>query len=245
MIPKTIHLCWFSGDTYPVEIKICLESWERILPDYKVKVWTAADARAIGIPYINEALEERRWAFASDVVRFYALWSEGGVYMDSDILLFRRFDEILPKDGECVTFNECVAAGETDFGLQAAFLIADKGNEFCRRMLDYYSARHYRMADGSFDNTISPITMRETAKELGYRQGLDTLQEMPGLTVYPTRMFAPRKRYHIEKDTVGQHRVYGSWRKRKLSRRIEKSLEHYSNVVKYHIRKKFRRLARK
>lgn len=25
MIPKIIHLCWFSNDPFPVEIKVCLE----------------------------------------------------------------------------------------------------------------------------------------------------------------------------------------------------------------------------
>ena len=36
MIPKLIHLCWFSNDPYPVEIKVCLDTWKRFLPDYEV-----------------------------------------------------------------------------------------------------------------------------------------------------------------------------------------------------------------
>ena len=32
MIPKIIHLCWFSNDPFPVEIKVCLDTWKRILP---------------------------------------------------------------------------------------------------------------------------------------------------------------------------------------------------------------------
>lgn len=37
MIPKIIHLCWFSNDPFPVEIKVCLDTWKRILPDFQVK----------------------------------------------------------------------------------------------------------------------------------------------------------------------------------------------------------------
>ena len=55
MIPKVIHLCWFSDDPFPVEIKICLASWKRILPDYTVRRWTYADAMAIGCDFIAEA----------------------------------------------------------------------------------------------------------------------------------------------------------------------------------------------
>lgn len=99
MVPKIIHLCWFSDDPYPVEIKICLKSWERVLPDYKVRVWNYADAQSIGCRFIDEALAAKKWAFAADVVRFYAIYKEGGVYMDSDILVERRFDSFIPEKG--------------------------------------------------------------------------------------------------------------------------------------------------
>lgn len=56
MIPKIIHLCWFSEESFPVEIKICLASWKRILPDYTIRLWTYADALAIGCDYVSEAL---------------------------------------------------------------------------------------------------------------------------------------------------------------------------------------------
>lgn len=72
MIPKLIHLCWFSNDPYPVEIKVCLDSWKRVIPDYEIKLWGYKEAKAIGCQFIDEALEEKRWAFAADAVRFYA-----------------------------------------------------------------------------------------------------------------------------------------------------------------------------
>lgn len=40
-------------------IKICLASWKRVLPDYKVHVWTYEDAKAIGCKYIDQALSVR------------------------------------------------------------------------------------------------------------------------------------------------------------------------------------------
>lgn len=237
MVPKIIHICWFSDDPYPVEIKICMDSWRRVLPDYKIKVWRMADARAIGIPYIDEALDARRWAFAADAVRYYALWTEGGVYMDSDIFLYRRFDDFLPKEGGCVTFHECIYPGHTDFGLQAAFVIADKGNEYCRRLFEYYRDRHYIKEDGTQDNYISPLVMKDIAAPLGYVSE-DRRQDLPGLTVYPTHFLAPRKRYVVDGQTIGQHRVYGSWRKRKLNRRIEIKLKHYYLTVRYALLKR-------
>ena len=165
MTPKLIHLCWFSNDPYPVEIKVCLDTWKRLMPDYVVKIWDYAAAKSIGCAFIDEALEARKWAFAADVVRFYAVYKEGGIYMDSDIYLHRRFDEIRPEEG-FATFNE---KDKEEFGLQAAFFMGTAGNAFCQKMFEYYQNRHFKNPDGSFNDTISPYTMSAVAKSLGCR----------------------------------------------------------------------------
>lgn len=235
MLPKVIHLCWFGESKFPVEIKMCLNSWKRVLPDYEVKLWAMKDARAIPIPFLQQALDARAWAFAADVVRFYAVWKEGGVYMDSDIFLRKRFDNFIPEKGEFVTFNEKIHADETDFGLQAAFFMAAPGNEFCRSVLDYYRSSQFINPNGTANKYISPKVMRDKALLLGYRQA-DEKQVLEGLTVYPTRYLRPANTYRDDADAFGEHRIYGSWRKRKLGRRIELRLKHWMTAVCYYLR---------
>lgn len=77
-IPKIIHLCWFSGEKYPKQIKDCIDSWGKYLPEYTIRLWDRKSAESLNIPYINEALKARKWAFAADVVRVYALYTWGG-----------------------------------------------------------------------------------------------------------------------------------------------------------------------
>lgn len=231
MIPKIIHLCWFSNDPYPVEIKVCLDSWKRILPDFTIKLWKYEDAKALGIKYVDQALGKHKWAFAADVVRFYAVYTEGGVYMDSDILIYRRFDELMTD--KMVTFNECFNR-EGLLGLQAAFFMGEAGNEFCKRMVDYYKHHDFILPDGSMDLTVSPMVMRECALPYGY-QNEDTEQHLATMTVYPTRFLTPTKSHRRHSDAIGMHRVYHSWKKRKLGRRIELKLKHAFNVVKYYL----------
>lgn len=229
MIPKIIHLCWFSNDPYPVEIKVCLDSWKRVLPDFNIKLWKYEDAKALGIKYVDQALEQRKWAFAADVVRFYAVYNEGGVYMDSDIFIYRRFDEFM--NDKMVTFNECFNR-EGQLGLQAAFFIGEAGNEFCKKMVEYYSNRDFVLAEGTLDLTVSPMVMRKCALQFGY-QNDDVEQHLGALTVYPTRFLTPTKSHDRHPDAIGMHRVYHSWRKRKFGRRIELKIKHAYNVVKY------------
>ena len=95
MIPKTIHYCWFSGDEKPDLVKRCIESWHKHLPNYNIKCWDGKSFDFDSVDYVREAMGIKAYAHASDYVRLYALYTEGGIYLDSDVEVFRSFDELL------------------------------------------------------------------------------------------------------------------------------------------------------
>ena len=96
MIPKVIHYCWLSNDPYPDKIRKCMDTWKKVLPDYQIKLWNTENFDMSKAPaYVREAFEQRKWAFASDYIRMYALYTEGGVYLDSDVKVLKSFDEFL------------------------------------------------------------------------------------------------------------------------------------------------------
>lgn len=238
MIPKTIHLCWFSDDPFPAEIKRCLASWRRCMPGYTIRRWTMADARAIGCPYIDRALELHRWAFAADAVRFYAVWKEGGIYMDSDIMLYRNFESLLPESG-CATFHDFVGK------LQAAFFMGEKGNAFCREMYEHYNDPALILPDGTLDETVSHEVMADIAEGYGYKSE-DSLQRLDGLTIYPTTLLppSPHTRKHDPagryRDAIGLHLIYDSWRQHRRSRgrMFELWLKHIASAAKWYLLRK-------
>ena len=196
-----------------------------------------SDARALHIDFIDEALDHRKWAFAADVVRFYAVYTEGGVYMDSDILLYRGFDHLVPQHG-FATFNESIAGEGSAFCLQAAFFMGEKGNDFCRQMVNYYRDRHFVKADGSLDETISPVIMARLAEGYGITNTATT-QRLGAITVYPTHYVAPRKRYAKTAETFARHLVNHSWKKRKLGRKVEIFIKHQYHVLKFKLTKRY------
>ena len=230
MIPKIIHLCWFSNDPYPVEIKVCLDSWKRMVPDYQIKVWGYQEAKSIGCNFIDEALDARQWAFAADAVRFYAVLTDGGVYMDSDIFLYKRFDDFMQNEVFTTFMTE---EGATKTGLQAAFFMAPASDNFCCQVWKYYQNHHFRNADGSFNKTISPIIMEQIAKGVQFDMNNRDTQLLDGLHVYPTAYLLPRKKYPRTEKTFAEHRIYGSWRKRKFSRMIDLKITHVFHVIRY------------
>lgn len=229
MIPKIIHLCWFSNDPFPVEIKVCLDTWKRLLPDYKVRRWTYQDAKAIGCRFIDEALEAKKWAFAADAVRFYALYSEGGIYMDSDIFILKRFDYLIPEHG-FVTFQE-----NKTTQLQAAFLIGEKGNSFCKEVFEYYKSTPFLNSDGTYNSVISPVTMYDAACKRGYLPEDREQHLADNVIIYPAHYVTPRHKYFTTPETFAEHRIYGSWRKRKFGRKVELYIKHILATMKYTI----------
>ena len=95
MIPKIIHYTWLSGDPYPAKIKSCIDSWSRILPDYELKLWDMESIKNIDSVFLKEALAAHKWAYAADFVRLYAIYNEGGIYLDTDVKVFKSFDPLL------------------------------------------------------------------------------------------------------------------------------------------------------
>ena len=43
------------------------------------------------VAFVKEACNLKKWAFACDYIRAYALYHEGGIYLDSDVRVIRPF----------------------------------------------------------------------------------------------------------------------------------------------------------
>ncbi len=184
-IPKIIHLVWLGENGFSPLEKKCIQSWHDILPDYKIRRWTTDMALSLKIPYVQEAIAMKKWAFAADVVRAYALYTEGGVYMDADVFLKRRFDTILTHS--FVGFNECAPylfdakLCDDQFrrrvdvnsipwqSVEISFMASEKGNEFLSMVLDDYKGRQFIEEDGSLtmNSIIGPTIYAIVAEKLG------------------------------------------------------------------------------
>lgn len=69
MIPKIIHYCWFEGNPRPAMVRICIDSWRKVLPDYEIKEWNESNFDMHSSPWIEKAYEAKKWAFVADYVR--------------------------------------------------------------------------------------------------------------------------------------------------------------------------------
>ena len=63
------------------QLLTCINSWKEIMPDYEIICWDTKKFDIESIPFVNEACSVKKWAFASDYIRLYALYTEGGIYL--------------------------------------------------------------------------------------------------------------------------------------------------------------------
>lgn len=147
MIPKIIHFCWLSDDPYPQEIQRCLDSWKEILPDYEIWKWDRKRFDINAIPWTKEAFEAKKYAFAADYIRLYAVYHYGGIYLDSDVIMYKSFNPLLRLP--------YFVGQDHEGGFEPAIFGAEKGCPWIKSILSHYDNRHFILPDGEFD--INPL----------------------------------------------------------------------------------------
>lgn len=210
MIPKKIHYCWFSGETYPTKIATCIESWKKVLPDYELILWDRAKAESIDIPWIKDALAKKKWAFAADAVRLYALKNEGGIYLDSDVEVLRPFDNLL---GRKYFFGYENGSKR----IEGAVLGAEKDDPAITAALQYYCNQKFEYSEFTVNEMVLPNILAESFASL-------PVTEVP--EIFPESYFSPKSFMDgiIRKtpETYCIHHFQNNWRPESIRKGIER-----------------------
>lgn len=222
MIPKIIHYVWLGGNPLPPKMQECVDSWRRIMPDYEIVLWDDKRIKEIDNQFMREAGAEGKWAFVSDVVRLYAIAKYGGIYFDTDVLVYKSFNPLLSNKAFIGRENSMHLIEQMTVNyLTTCCFGAEKGNKFIRRCLEYYSNRHFITSDNQslppelrLDLRLNSEVFTILATQIGYNPSVlhNELENCGGdLTVYPSRYFDP---VGVSSETFSVHLALGTWRER-------------------------------
>jgi len=222
MIPKIIHYTWFSEQEFPETIKKCIDSWKKHLPDYKFVLWNMESIKDLNVDFVKEALSVKKWAFASDYVRMYAIYKYGGIYLDTDVFLHKSLNSILENDffiGREISWHIC--GHDTVNWLTSHCFGAIENHPYLAKCMEYYENTHYILTNNKnlpielqYNPHILPYIQAIIAKQFGYlwnvsQNYMQYLNAPIHITIYPSNYFDGKS---SEKECFCTHLALGSWR---------------------------------
>lgn len=207
MIPLKIHYCWFGKGEMPELAVKCIESWHKFMPDYEYKLWNEETFDVSVVPYTKEAYEARKFAFVTDYVRLWALYNEGGIYLDTDVEILKPLDDLLHLSA--FTGYEGSKTQPPVTGLMAS----EPHGEWVKEQLEAYQDAHFIKEDGSFDMTTNTVRISSIMCSNGFVQD-GKYSVYKDLHVFPTDYFCPRQtsgEFLLSENTYCDHHFMGSW----------------------------------
>lgn len=184
MIPKVIHYCWFGGNPLPPLAVKCIDSWKKFLPDYEIKEWNELNFDLDAWPFAKQALENRKFAFISDVCRLYVLKEFGGIYMDTDVEALKPLDNFL--------HHGAFSGFENDDYVPTGIMASEKGGAWVTELLHYYDNKPFINEKNEMETTSNTSIITEMMLKKGFVMN-NKFQEIDGyVAFYPNDYFCPK-----------------------------------------------------
>jgi len=153
LIPKVIHKIIIVDDgdipDMPEGMKKALETWYRMNPGYKVKMYSGKDCEA----YIREHYDEavltayrtlKPYSYKCDLMRHLILYHEGGWYTDARMVCVEPID-VLNRVGK--EFYVCIDKPQQQFCMCTGFIGSVPKHPISKKMIDIISwnikQKHY------------------------------------------------------------------------------------------------------
>ncbi|MBQ4494028.1 MAG: glycosyl transferase [Elusimicrobiaceae bacterium] len=224
MIPKIIHYCWIGNKPLPALAKKCIKSWQRVMPDYEINRWDETNYNFKKNKFMAQAYAQKKWGFVPDYARLDIIYNYGGIYLDTDVEVLKRFDEFLTYPAFCGFESEHFVALGLGFG-------SCKGNKVIKELMKPYENLDFTLEDfivkqASLYTAInvgkwqkegcvpSPLLQTQNLIKICGLKQQDKRQSLQGLEVFPTKYFCPRNQFNIPVKTPVAYSVHwynASW----------------------------------
>lgn len=230
MIPKIIHYCWINDNKschLPKVVQECINSWKEFLPDYEIKEWNINNFDINKNSYIREAYKEKKYAFVSDYIRLYVLYTYGGIYLDTDVKVLKSFNDLLK--------NKAFMGFESVDRIATCIIGSEKKNRIIAEMLNLYDNKHFIDKNGKLNLTPNTVLVKPILKKYGIKYN-NILQKKEIITIYPIEYFCPLNgmtgEINITSNSYAIHLFNASWLSQKEKARLKLYKSYYSILNK-------------
>lgn len=213
MIPKIIHYVWIGDNEKPLITLNCIKSWKQFFPGYEFKEWNVDNWPLESNAFAFESYKKHKYAFASDVIRLDVLIKYGGIYLDTDVLVHRSFDDLLS--------NSLFLGMMYNNAISTAVIGVEPRNPVIKKIRGLYDDVSYMdMFSGKFDATNNGTFTRffiDNYPEFELANKKQRLND--GTIIFPKEYFE----YPSLKKSVNysEHLFMKSWSFQKVSHNVK------------------------
>ena len=202
-IPKNIIYVWVGDKPKPQKVLDCIKTWKEQMPETEWNYIEIND-NTFDISenkYCQGAYNVKKWAFVSDYLRLKALYEYGGIYMDTDVVVYKSLDEFLKYD--FFTGFEQLHYPVT------ATMGCIKDNELVKEMLDVYDNKEFVMHNNWWEYETNTVIMSNIIGKYFDRDRME-YQEKDNMAIYPRETFCSWEGDKPD-NVYTQHLMFGSW----------------------------------
>jgi len=206
-IPKIIHYCWLGGGKKAPVVERCIAGWKQNLTDYKIIEWNESNLDLDAHPHLRVTYDAKQYAYASDYVRLMVLKRYGGIYLDADVVVKKRFDSLLDANFVIGFMYDC-ALGTAVMGSLPGFSLLDD-------LMKIYSERQGEcfINNGAITNYF--LDHVDGFQLTGCYQRLNN-----GVVIYPRKYFEFPT--YSRRMGYSQHLAINSWKKDRSEQSVVK-----------------------
>lgn len=192
-------------------VEKCMKSWKKFCPDWEIKCWDETNLNLDINTYCRQAYDAKKYAFASDVLRFDILKKHGGVYLDVDVELLKPLDNLLDQ-----TAFAGFEMGDTLFVAPGLIFASEKNGAVVSDICEIYEKDSFLNKDNSFNcETVCVKVTNLLVDKYGLKTE-NTKQELKEITIYPTEYFCPlnastKECDYLTENTYSKHLYLASW----------------------------------
>lgn len=232
-IPKKIHYVWFPAFSKREYVMKHVNQWKSILTDYEFYEWNEDNFDVNITEFSKEAYSQKQWAFVSDVCRLWVLKEYGGIYLDVDTVIYKKFDDLLNYSFFIGYSNEK--------NIQLTVFGAEEHNNIINEWFELYKYNKFNFQD-IFKNSIPNTELiSKYLIEKGFELDGKTKEFSEKCMIFSKDYFTPLDVdtgiINITKNTYSLHEFDASWLSQKM-----KIISYFSKLVKlffYYLEIKF------
>lgn len=180
LIPKIIHYCWFGPNKMSSVQKKCIKSWKENLPDFEFKLWDETNTN-FDHSFIEYAYKNNKWAFVTDLVRLRVLYEDGGIYLDTDMLLFKSLNIFLN--------DSCFFGTEDEDHISCGIIGAIPKHPFIGECIKEYDTILSAPLYNWKNVTIPKIVTKIFRQNFNFTKTFNSKINLKNLTIYPPIYF--------------------------------------------------------